>query len=271
MTTRTVTGTIYHADGTAWAGAVVTFRLYEYFVTATGTNPIYDYTVTASAGGVFTATLAVPDTGAAAYRVTFPSTEIHYFNLASGAATTLESILAAGVVSGTQANLQTLIDTHAALTIGVHGLTVAPIPYGGFYMEDGSTQVTLTNQDGYYPITSGMSAGSLSGMTFASGSQLVVATAGTYMLTYSLTAQVNAASQNIEAVIMGGASGLTVNVKTNSSTEFITSGRYYHLAGSGFMVCAAGDIIRLACENETSGGKQLTINHANLTAWRIGP
>jgi hypothetical protein len=271
MTTRTVTGTVYRADGTAWPSVSVIFKLENMFVFGTGTNPPYSYTVTTAAGGTFTATLAVPDTGTASYRVALPDGSTYTFNLADGAATTLESLLAASVATGTQNAFQTLIDTHAALAVGVHGLTAAGLtPFGGFYMDDGSTQVTMTLQDVYYPITSGMTVGALNGVTFASSSHLVIATAGTYKVDGSVTGSCDTAAQVLEIGVMGGAAGNTMNVKTLAATEFITAGRNYHIGCGGFMSCAVGDLIRLGCENETSGGKQITIRHANLTIWRIG-
>ena len=108
--TRTVTGNITQIDGTAWASANVTFDLLEEFVTSTGVQPRETHTETTDAGGNFSIDLTVPDTGTAYYLVTLPDNERHEFYLDAGAATDIQTILAALTSPTTPSALQAIID-----------------------------------------------------------------------------------------------------------------------------------------------------------------
>lgn len=93
MTTRTVTGTVYHIDGTAWSGGVIKFILTEPFETSTEVYPRETHSETLDANGQFSITLGVPDTGYASYIIRTPDSADYKVNLASGAATTLVALL----------------------------------------------------------------------------------------------------------------------------------------------------------------------------------
>lgn len=114
MATRTVSGTIYHPGGsTAWASASVKFRLVNYFATASLSYPTEQYTATTASDGTFSVALAVPDSGTAIYECTLPDNSAFQFAIASGAATTLEALIASAQSTGTAQNtVQTAIDAH---------------------------------------------------------------------------------------------------------------------------------------------------------------
>lgn len=116
MTTRTVTGTIYHPGGsTAWVGAVVRFRLAVRFATASLSYPAENVPVTTDSNGAFSVTLAVPDSGTAQWQCELPDGSSFQFALASGAATTLEALISAAASTSVDQNtVQTAIDAHTA-------------------------------------------------------------------------------------------------------------------------------------------------------------
>ena len=127
--TRTVTGNVTHIDGTAWTSASVKFELLTEFVTSTGVQPLEVHTETTDASGDFSIDLAVPDTGTAFYQVVLPDIGRHEFYLDAGAATDIQTVLAALTSSTTPSALQAIID--AANKANVKNKTAAyPIVAG---------------------------------------------------------------------------------------------------------------------------------------------
>jgi hypothetical protein len=145
------------------------------------------------------------------------------------------------------------------------------IPFGGMYIEDGSVATTLTNaHPSTYPIASGFTTGLVNGITFQNSKELKILTAGVYKVDWSLSISVNASDQTIEGLVLGGAAGTTEQMATVNATRAKESGVVYSVSGSGLITCAVNDLIRLGLENETSTGKVVTTNHANLSIIQIG-
>ena len=133
MNTRSLTGTIFHASGAAWASAVVRFRLLRRFVSADGVAPPDRVSITCEANGTFSTALAVPDDGTAAYEITLPDGAATVVYLAAGSAIDLSVLLAsssasvepsalaveAGLRAAADATLQTAI-TAAAVQLQYH-------------------------------------------------------------------------------------------------------------------------------------------------------
>src|SRR4030042_582165 len=117
MGTRTVTGTVFHLDGTPWASGKVKFELLKAFETSTEVYPVETHIETLDVNGQFSITLGIPDTGTAYYKVETPDGLTYKFYLAAGAPTTLETLLTIAGSPIDQNALQTLIDTH---TSGYH-------------------------------------------------------------------------------------------------------------------------------------------------------
>lgn len=93
MTTRTVTGTIKHADGTAWQTGAVQFRVMEPFTSGTDTYPTETHTETTDSNGAFSTALGVPASGSAHYYVVLPDESGHELYLSSGDAVDLSTLL----------------------------------------------------------------------------------------------------------------------------------------------------------------------------------
>jgi hypothetical protein len=143
MATRTITGTLKHVDGSAWASASVIFRLMEEFQTATETYPRETHTETTDATGYFSITLAVPTTGSALYEIQLPDNKTYLFYLESGAPTTLESLLLLTHSGVTQNAVQDLIDANNILTITEVDDTYTVVDTDEWIRCDGTFTVTL--------------------------------------------------------------------------------------------------------------------------------
>lgn len=124
---RTVTGTIKKPGGNAaWAGVGVRFTLVDaFFVTTLATYPKNSLTVTTGEDGAFSVTLATPDSGTIRYRCDLPNGESFEFDVATGSATTLEVIIAAGTFPPATAPMVYLRETGATV-----GATVAAQDFG---------------------------------------------------------------------------------------------------------------------------------------------
>ena len=145
------------------------------------------------------------------------------------------------------------------------------IPYGSMYIEDGSVATTLTNaHPSTYPIASGFTTGLVNGVTFQNSKELKILTAGVYKVDWSLSISVNSSDQTIEGLVLAGAAGTTEQLSTVNATRAKENGVVYSVSGTGFITCAVNDLVRIGLENETSAGKIVTVNHANLTAMQVG-
>jgi len=109
---RTITGTVKHDDGSAWAAGLLKSRLMEAFTTATATYPCEEHVETLDADGYFAVDLATPDTGAAHYKITTPDGQPHYVYLETGPATDLQTVLALPGQAVSQEAAQTVMDAH---------------------------------------------------------------------------------------------------------------------------------------------------------------
>lgn len=143
MATRTVTGTLYHLDGTAWENGVVKFALVEPFQTATETYPKEEHSETADSNGAISITLGVPDTGTAKYRIELPDGKKYIVYLASGAATTLESLLTIAGSAVAQDAVQTIVDANNVLSITHVTTTYVVLDSDDVVLCDGTFTVTL--------------------------------------------------------------------------------------------------------------------------------
>lgn len=122
MAARTITGTIAGRPR-----ALIRFRQQAAFVTDDATYLAVPYTATADANGDFTIALPVPDSGTVLYRIELPDGTAADVNLADGAPTTLETLLAIAGSSVPQSAIQTAIDIEAAARDAADDLLQAAI------------------------------------------------------------------------------------------------------------------------------------------------
>lgn len=145
MPTRTVTGTIVHADGMPWQNAEVAFLLMSDFVAGVGVYPIDEVEAITDALGQFSINLSVPVApGTAYYQVRIPD-HIEAFDvyLAAGAAVDLSVLLTLATTSVAASAVQVLLDAYATLTVAS---PVAAYPVGindDVVLANGTFTVTL--------------------------------------------------------------------------------------------------------------------------------
>lgn len=163
MTTRTVTDTLLHADGTPWAGVVVSFALAPGSYTAAAAYPPDTVRATTDASGAYVVELWCDEEGisATAYTARYPKGNGFSFDLPVGdglpvAMSSLRTYDAAPTVA---ANLATLL---AVLTF----LDLADVPPG--YTGDAGKVVAVTGaEDGleFVTLSSGVTDhGALTGL-----------------------------------------------------------------------------------------------------------
>lgn len=115
MTTRTVTGTIRHANGTPWTNAVVKFQLLRGSYTALDSYPADAVEATTNASGVFSTALWANSEGvaASAWLCSLPNNETFPFVLGSGAPIDIAALRAATETATWNADtVATLVDAY---------------------------------------------------------------------------------------------------------------------------------------------------------------
>jgi hypothetical protein len=95
MTTRTITGTIYHADGTAWVGATVAFAMERGTFTVGPDVTFLQDGATAVTGALGTFSVTLTSGLDVYWRVALPDGDGFRFALPAGSATTLEALRSA--------------------------------------------------------------------------------------------------------------------------------------------------------------------------------
>jgi len=104
MSTRILSGTVRHSDGTAWGHATLRVQKLALGTQLGEVYPMDGFNVTADANGVLPETaLAVPETGAWLRRITFPDTTEIDFYLAAGAPISIDEIVALAEEAGSEA------------------------------------------------------------------------------------------------------------------------------------------------------------------------
>jgi hypothetical protein len=142
--------------------------------------------------------------------------------------------------------------------------------YGSMYMEDASVATTATTGGSYYPIASGFTTGLTNNVTFQNNKELKILVAGVYKVDWSMSISCDTSDQTIEGLVIAGATGTTAELNTVNAARAKENGVVYSVGGSGLITCVVNDLVRLGLENETSSGKVITCNHANLTIIQIG-
>ena len=118
MTTRTITGTFEHVDGTPWVGGVVRFESLQTVTIGDVIYPKETHIETTDSNGEISVDLTVPDTGTAGYFISTPTNLRELVFIAAGLDVDLSSLLTASGSNESPSDLQTLIDAHVA---GYHG------------------------------------------------------------------------------------------------------------------------------------------------------
>ena len=135
--------------------------------------------------------------------------------------------------------------------------------YGGFYQDDTSTVIALT-QNTYTNVT-GNTAMSLSGMTFSDPS-LTLTHAGKYLVNWSISGKLDSGTNdNIEGVVFQGA---TEALQTSAHMHVANANDIVSMGGSGILTVTANDTVSLRLKNESSNN-DFKVDHLNLTITRL--
>jgi len=139
------------------------------------------------------------------------------------------------------------------------------LAYGAMYQHDTGTSITFgaANADS---IIGGWTTGTVSDFTFGAASRALIAgSTGVYLVNWGISAQTGTANKDYEFAV-------SVNdvAQVSSSQQFRVTATTSDRTASGTAIVSvtAGQAIKLVVRNETDT-TTLTVNHANLTAYRV--
>ena len=167
MSTRILSGTVRHSDGTAWGHATLRVQKMALGTQPGEVYPMDGFNVTADVNGVLPETaLAVPETGAWLRRITFPDTTEIDFYLAAGAPISIDEIVALAEEAGSEAGTP-----QGEFLNGLY--TAVSRAADGQLLETDGGNLTLTEQPrGYWMQRTAVPEGSI--VTIPVGYQMIV-------------------------------------------------------------------------------------------------
>ncbi|MBU6501181.1 MAG: hypothetical protein KGI72_05140 [Patescibacteria group bacterium] len=140
--------------------------------------------------------------------------------------------------------------------------------YGSMYVYNlgtGGTTVTITLQDTYYQIGSGITQGVVKNFTFQNARELKASVAGTYLITFTIVVECATAAQTMEAAVMvNGTANTTIAGHSNVSTAT----KPVTMGATGFLTLAVGDLVSMSVLNH-SGANNITIDHLMFSITRV--
>lgn len=140
-------------------------------------------------------------------------------------------------------------------------------PFGSMFADGVSQVVPVAAVNVYYQIPGGISGGLCSTVfVFQNSKELRCTEPGPFLATYTMTLSCPAANQQLSACVM--INGTPQLNTTNRATNAGGAVKNCSLAGTGIIVLAVNDLVRLAVANRTAANN-LTMQHANLTIWRM--
>ena len=151
----------------------------------------------------------------------------------------------------------------------------AGLPFGECHQADAQTfNVTLADSNTWYEVDAGttnITATELNLVTFPDDHYLLCLTEGKYLVTYSMTAEIDSVAggdQHIESGIM--VNGSIQADKGIGHEQYAATNKQRNLQGHSIVDVPANGQISLAVQNTTSDGKTLTIDHLNITITQLG-
>lgn len=143
MATRTIRGTVKHADDSPWVGGEVAFVLVNTFETPEEVYPAETISRTIDDDGFFTVNLGVPDEGTTQYKIHIPGQMGQLVNLGAGAETDLQTILTLASTAVEQNAIQTVIDAANLAVIRTVTSTYQIVAGDQYIRGDGTFTITL--------------------------------------------------------------------------------------------------------------------------------
>ena len=148
--------------------------------------------------------------------------------------------------------------------------TLINAPRGEIYQDDAGNTVTLTTDNVWYPITSAYTdSGNSRDVTVgAATGRLTPTRAGVYLVSWSLSGEVNGSGETLE---MGIYKNTAIVNSSQAETHFSNANAIISVSGTALVAMnGTTDYLRLAVNNNTSSGKIYTIDHAMLSIVRVG-
>jgi hypothetical protein len=138
--------------------------------------------------------------------------------------------------------------------------------YGQMYVNNGSTTMTISVTGTYVRVSGGMTAGTLSGVTFQNARELVVPNTGKYFIQWNMSLScATAGAQPAGTIMLNGTANTTCTAQ--SSTAFSNTGS--QVSGSIILSLSASDVIALAVTND-GGTQSIKVLNASLSILQIG-
>ena len=140
------------------------------------------------------------------------------------------------------------------------------LPYGGFYGNNISWSSTQFGGGGTFVIINTLTGGEVNKTTFQNTQELLIATAGRYLVTWALTAEGQQRDNHIEAGI--GINGVC-NVAGRNHVHISQSNKEQAMSGTAILDLAATNTLSVMITNVESDNIT-TVEHVTLTAVHIG-
>lgn len=142
------------------------------------------------------------------------------------------------------------------------------LPYGAMYGTE-LTQSQVLAQNTWYPVNDAAisdGTGGLNLVTHDGAGKLTATNAGRYLLSYSLTSEMNANNKHIElGYMINGTAGLDGQAHTESITN-----QEIALSASAIVVLTAGQYVQVCFRTTNDGGPTLLVDDVNLTMVGLG-
>jgi len=193
-----------------------------------------------------------------------------YVDIAADTAVRVFGVLQAG--DGGTTNYVDISATGDQIFVGSAGLA-----YGSMYTNT-EIAVTFVAANTFYEIDAAQAwmTGKVHNCTFADPN-ITVTNAGTYLITYTISAHVDASGEEIEIGIMidsdntdGPAHGAAgVQLEGRSHRIYSNSNDEGHQSGTAIIQLAAGQTISLAARDVDNDGDELGVEHGNMTVVQI--
>jgi hypothetical protein len=149
----------------------------------------------------------------------------------------------------------------------VTALNAIPKAYGNFNANNVAIAVVITIVDTFVKIGSGMSAGLLLNVSFQNASELVIQTAGKYLIEAQVSCTSATTAEEVELCVqVDGTPNLTATAHTETSIGAVT--RPAVICVNGIFNLTANQVLSLALSNHSTTA-DLQVQHANLTVLKI--
>lgn len=144
--------------------------------------------------------------------------------------------------------------------------TIPGVVYGSMWGDDIAQVVTVASATVVYAVGGGLSTGLCNGMTFQNARELLCVFPGKYACSWSMSLRPASNGDQVGGSVMVNA---TQNHTLEGSAYFQVASHPLCVSGHGVLTLAAGDVVKLAVENETSASN-ITVDHASLVLTSVG-